>query len=215
MDGLRVIHTNELWKEQMLDNDPRINLLSRYQRRALTEYQRLLETAALNPDRILSFAEDDVDAVMPILRSMTDQVVRSEVIFEYTMIDMELDSILFKHFFGTGKKLRFKKNTRQYKTLRSMLQNLYILQKLSIIRNFKEVPKDVVSKIAAINDLRNGLAHTFFLKDLSPSKRTYKKLSILSRKGFEAFRKDAWGIRCFFMPWLHKYFPEEPNSVKP
>jgi hypothetical protein len=208
------VHPKTLLEKQMLDSDPRIKLLSKYQRKALKEYQRLLETAAINPDRILSLVEDDVGAVMPILRSMTDQVVRSAVIFEYTMIDMELDSILFRHFFGTGNKLRSRRNTHQYKTLRSMLQNLYILQKLAIIRNFKEVPRDVVSKLAAINDLRNGLAHTFFLQDLSPSKRTYKGLSILSPKGFRDFREDAWKIRCFFMPWLKKYFPDEPDSGK-
>ena len=81
----------------MPDRDSRIQLLSRYQRRALRQYKRLLEATSLNPDRVLDFAEDDPTAVVPILRSMTDQIVRSDVIFEYTMIDLELDLILFRH----------------------------------------------------------------------------------------------------------------------
>jgi hypothetical protein len=167
----------------MMNKDGRRNLLSKYQKRILREYEELLEVASLNPERVLDFAEDDVDAVVPILRSMTDQVIRSDVVFEYTMIDMELDSILFNHFFGHGKKLTAARRTHRYKTLRLMLQNLYILQKLAIIRDFKDVPKGIVSKIAAVNDLRNGLAHTFFTRDLSPSKRTYNGLNIFSLRG--------------------------------
>ncbi len=193
----------------MPTRDPRIQLLSRHQRRAFKEYQRILEAAALNPERLFGFAEEDPDAVMPILRSMTDQVVRSEVIFEYTMIDMELDSILFQHFFGSGARLRAKRRTQRYKTLRSILQNIYILQKLSIIRKFKDVPRGIVSKIAAINELRNGLAHTFFVEDLGPSKRTYNGRNIFRLDGFRDFRKDTLEIRCFFMPWLKEYLPEE------
>ncbi len=193
-----------------MDRDPRMGLLSKYQRRTLREYERLLEATALNPERILDFAEDDSAAVLPILRSMTDQVVRSEVIFEYTMIDMELDLIFFRHFFGRARKLAAARRTPRYRTLRSLLQNLYILQKLAIVRNFRGVPRGIASKIAAINELRNGLAHSFFLKDLSPSKRTYKGLNVFTREGFQAFRKDAWEIRCFFTPWLSRYLPEAP-----
>src|SRR5439155_10958462 len=49
---------------------------------------------------------------------MTDQTVRSDVIFEYTVIDMELDFIVFRHFFGSGKKLDASRRTRRYRTLR-------------------------------------------------------------------------------------------------
>ncbi len=186
--------------------DPRIQLLSRQQRRAFKEYQRILEAAALNPERVLSFAEEDPDAVVPILRSMTDQVVRSEVIFEYTMIDMELDSILFQHFFGTGARLRAKRRTQRYKTLRSILRTFISFISCRFIRKFKDVPRSIVAKIAAINELRYGLAHTFFVEDLGPSKRTYNGRSIFKRDGFRDFRKDTWEIRCFFMPWLKDIF---------
>jgi hypothetical protein len=193
----------------MADAERRTRLLSRHQRRALREYERLLEATALNPDRILDIAEDDPPAVTPIIRSMTDQVVRSEVIFEYTMIDMELDMLLFRHFFGPGKKLIAARSSRRYRTLRQILLNLYPMQKLTIVRSFKSVPRQIVSTIAAINELRNGLAHSFFLGDLPPTKRTYRGTSIFKRKGLDAFRKDAWEVRCFFTPELKKWFPED------
>ena len=193
----------------MADVERRKRLLSGYQRRALREYERILEATALNPERVLDFAEDDPAAVIPTLRSMTDQVVRSEIIFEYTMIDMELDSLLFRHFFGTGKKLMASRSSRRYRTLRQMLQNLYPMQKLAIVRTFKTVPKPIVSKIAAVNELRNGVAHSFFLGDLPVAKRSYRGMSIFQKHALGAFRKDAWEIRCFFTPWLKKWFPSD------
>jgi hypothetical protein len=187
--------------------------LTKYQARVLREYERILEATGLNPARVLDFAEDDPESVVPILKSMTDQAVRSDVIFEYTMIDMELDFILFRHFFGAGKKLHAARRTKRYKTLRLMLQNIYLMQKLSIVRSFKDIPRPIVSKIAAINDLRNGLAHTFFVSDLKATKRTYKGHSIFTRRGLEAFREDAQEIRHFFMPWLKSILEEENHVV--
>jgi hypothetical protein len=197
----------------MADADRRRRLLSPYQARALREYERVLEAMALNPERVLDFAEDDPPAVTPVIRSMTDQLIRGEVIFEYSMIDMELDHLLFRHFFGSGNRLTRARASRRYRTLRQLLQNLYPLQKLAIVRTFKTVPKPIVSKIAAINELRNGLAHTFFLDDLPLAKRTYKGVSILKRQGLVAFQKDAWEVRCFFNPWLAKWFPEGSDDA--
>lgn len=135
------------------------------------------------------------------------------MIFEYTMIDMELDFMLLHHFFGSGGKFRVARHTRRYKTLSLILQNIYLMQKLSIVRSFKNVPRPIVSKIATINELRNWLAHTFFVSDLKTSKRTYKGHSIFTRKGLEAFREDAQEIRYFFMPWLKKLLEENEDHV--
>jgi len=180
----------------------RRSTLSAGQARVLREYERILEATGLSPERVLELVEDEPAAVVPVLKVMTDQVVRSDVIFGYTMIDMELNTVLIHHFFGTGKKLAAARRTKRYKTLNTILQNIYLMQKLSIVRSFKDIPKPIVSKIAAINDLRNGLAHTFFVRDLKPAKRTYHGHSIFTVKGLEAFLEDVQEIRYFFMPWL-------------
>jgi len=192
--------------------DTRRATLSKYQARTLREYEHLLKVTGLNPDRVLQFAEDDPEAIVPTLRSMTDQAIRGDVILEYTMIDMELDFILLGHFFGSDKNLRAASRTRRYKTLQLILQNVYLMQKLSIVRTFKEVPKGIVSKIAMVNDLRNGLAHAFFISDLRASKRIYKGHSIFTRKGLEAFHEDVQEIRYFFMPWLRRLLDEDKDE---
>ncbi len=200
-------------KLYMASNDDPRKLLSKHQARALRDYERILEAVALNPDRVLEFAESDPEAIIPTLRSMTDQVVRSDVILEYTMIDMELEFLVLHHFFGSGKRFGAAKRTQRYRTLCRMLQNTYLRQKLSIVRSFKEIPGPIVQSIEAINDLRNGLAHTFFVSGLSARKRTYKGHNIFTRKGFNVFHKDIWEIRYFFTPWLRRFYGEHAGAA--
>jgi hypothetical protein len=131
----------------------------------LKTYRQMLDVIGLNPDIIHDIAKDDPEAVVPVIRAMTDQIVRGEIILEHTMIDAELDHLLYKHFFGTSEKMRKARKTAPYRTFRLILQNMYLLQKLSIIKTFKKIPKNITRNVAAINDLRNGLAHTFFVEE--------------------------------------------------
>ena len=187
--------------------------LTAYQARLFREYEHVLNVTGLNPKHVFDIADDDPEAVVPVLKSMIDQAVRSDVIFEYTMIDMELNNLLIRHFFGTGKKLKAVKNTKRFKTLNLILQNTYLMQKLTLVRSFKNIPRTIVNKIAAINELRNGLAHTFFINELKPIKRTYKKHSIFTIEGLEAFHEDIQEIRYFFMPWLKSIMEDDKNQA--
>jgi hypothetical protein len=170
----------------------------------------MLEDLGLNSERIPELAGNDPSAVGPTLKSMTDQVVRSEILFRYTMIDSELDHVILRHFFGFN--LKKARSRARYRTLEAILQNLYPLQKLGVIRTFKKVPTRIVSNIHRINDLRNGVAHTFFLDSLPDSKRTYKGSNAFKSKGLRTFCDDAWEIHCFFSPFLQDLFPNEDTA---
>jgi hypothetical protein len=183
--------------------------LTSYKARVFRDYKKLLDITGLNPEIALNYLADDPEAFVPILKSMRDQIVRSEIVYEYTFVDLELDFLLIRHFFGTGKKLHNARRTKRYRTFQLMLQNLYLLQKLSIVRSFKDIPRNIISKISALNDLRNGIAHTFFLPDLKKHKRTYKGINVFTPKGLENFRNDMFEIRYFFMPWLRNYLVKE------
>ena len=89
---------------------------------------------------------------------MVDQVVRSEVITTYTWIDSILDNVLSDRIAGTRKGGI---GPKRRKTLESMLNRLYPLQKLTIIRTFKKVPKKITSSIGAIDEIRNGTCSQF------------------------------------------------------
>lgn len=49
----------------MATKDTRRAALSKYQARALSEYEHILEVTGLNPERVLEFAEDQPEAIAP------------------------------------------------------------------------------------------------------------------------------------------------------
>jgi hypothetical protein len=176
--------------------------LTAYQRKIFRRYKSLLEVAGLDPEKVMDLAVSDPDAIVPVLELMINQVVRSTVVLEYTFVDEQLNYTLNRHFFGRGNKYLAARKTKRFRSFQIVLQQLFILQKLSVIQTFKKVPKDITSKIYALNDLRNGIAHTFFIKGLRESKRTYKGNNIFSPKGLELFMDDMHKVRTFFWPWL-------------
>ncbi len=176
--------------------------LTRYQRKIFQRYKSFLEVAGLDPEKVMDLTASNPDAIVPVLELMINQVVRSTVVLEYTFVDEQLNYTLNHHFFGRGKKYLIARKTKCFRSFQIVLQQIYILQKLSVIQTFKEVPKHVTSKIYALNDLRNGIAHTFFIEGLRESKRTYKGINIFSPKGLELFLDDMHKVRTFFWPWL-------------
>jgi|GEM_PF-2734621 len=134
--------------------------LTRKHKLALARYRKILSIVGLDEQELLNRAADDPEAIVPVLDLMIDQVVRSEVITTYTWIDSILDDVLTERIAGTRKGGI---GPKRRKTLELVLNRLYPLQKLAIIRTFKKVPKQITSSIGAIDELRNGLAHSFLL----------------------------------------------------
>jgi len=176
--------------------------LTRDQRKALSELKSVLHMTGLDPDAQIKRWQSDPDAILPILRSMLDQVVRSEVLNWYTMTDLILDMALLDHVFGKNRSRSSLRRSRRYRTVQSMLRKLYPRQKLQLLRTFKNVPKPICRSIGAMNELRNGLAHSFFLEDIPPSNRTYMGRNVFTVDGLEFFLEDMRRVRYFFEPWL-------------
>jgi hypothetical protein len=176
--------------------------LTRGQRKALTQLKSVLHMTGLDPDAQIKRWQSDPEAILPILRSMLDQVVRSEVLNWYTMTDLILDMALLDHVFGKNRSRSSLRRSKRYKTVQSMLRKLYPRQKLQLLRTFKNVPKPICRSIGAMNELRNGLAHSFFLKDIPASKRTYIGRNVFTVDGLEFFLEDMHRVRYFFEPWL-------------
>jgi hypothetical protein len=81
-----------------------------------------------------------------------------------------------------------------------VLENLYVLKKLDLVRAVvKKFPKDVSEAIHRINDLRNALAHSFFPENLRRSRTDYRGKDIYSLEGFKVFLEDRDKIDAYFM----------------
>lgn len=95
---------------------------------------------------------------------MKDKIVRGDVIVKYTLIDEYLTDIICDYYFERkdshyGRLWR----TKRFKLfVHYIMDETYLLKKLSIVHAIRAVPKDVRSAITRINDVRNDLAHSFF-----------------------------------------------------
>jgi len=135
------------------------------------------------------------------LEMIKDLLVRAEVVSKYTLINESLDSIISEYYFGpfTQKKgFMYYWRTKKFQRFNFyILERLSILQKLDLVKDVTKMPANIANNIAAINDLRNALAHAFFPENLRryrPSKPVYKGKNIFSLEGLERFLEDCEAI---------------------
>jgi hypothetical protein len=187
--------------------------LTKLQKRLLAEVTNVAELARLNYENILDYDEEERTAR---LRLMKNQIVRSQVIVDYTFIDEMLGAAICHYFFG--KKRGFIKlwKTNKFKNFNHyILEVLSITEKLRLVKAIHKVPKSIAADIEAINALRNGLAHAFFPENLRSSKPAYKGKDIFTGVGLERFIEDVSKISDFFLRrnfGIHELQQEEPQT---
>jgi hypothetical protein len=134
------------------------------QRRLLDEIESLVQIFGLDYPNIVDY---EPAARTPVLEVMKDQIVRSQVIVWYTLIDEHLNMVICHYFFGRKRKFAQLWKTKRFRLFNHyILEDLYLLQKLRLVRSIRPVPKSIVRTIELLNALRNGLAHSFFPQNL-------------------------------------------------
>jgi hypothetical protein len=121
----------------------------------------------------------------------------------YVVIDEFLGSAICRYFFGREKefiKLWRRKKFRNFNFY--ILEKLYLLQKLELVEKILKIPTEIDKAIRGINDLRNGLAHSFFPENLKRNKPVYKGKSIYNMDGLRLFEEDREKINYFFLKKL-------------
>jgi hypothetical protein len=180
------------------DNAPNMKqpTLSAYERRLWVEVDRILYQNYLTPRTVTDFWAGDRDAVIWHLRQMKERIVRSIVVTEY----VEVDDVMNRAILG---KVVHRKRAKlpSVKVIEAMLDRIYPLQKLKMIRSFRDVPKAITRHIAALNTVRNVFAHRFPLQNVPRSQRLYKgRYDLFTRHGLERFRTEMWEVHEFFDP---------------
>ncbi len=173
------------------------SVLTRLQRSLLVELAEIAELARLDYANILDY---DSEERTPRLRLMKNQIVRSQIIADYTFVDEMLGSAICHYFFG--KKMGFIKlwRTKKFRTFNYyVLEVLSLTEKLRFVKAITKVPKPVAADIEALNALRNGLAHAFFPENLRSAKPIYKGKDIFSRDGLKRFIEDMSRVSNFFV----------------
>ena len=191
--------------------------LTKKQRGLVDELKYLMSTLGLDPNEIV--AEADPEARTTYLEIAKDQIVRSAVVLKYVLMDEYLSAVICWHYFG--KKQGFPKlwKTKRFKSFNYfILEKLYLLQKLDLVRSIHDIPRWVSSDLAALNELRNGIAHSFFPQNRR-RKPEWKGQSVFAQSGYDRFFEDMQKLSEFFVEHFWAGSPEDmedrPNAAAP
>jgi hypothetical protein len=167
------------------------------QRRLVAEVKQLSSLLTLNPDEIMT--EVDPEARTGRLRRAKDQIIRSAVIFNYILMDEQLNIVISWYFFGRKRSLQQHWRTKHFRTFSYfILEKLYLLQKLELVLSIHDIPRSVASDVKALNDLRNSVAHSF-LTNYRRRKPEWKGQSVYTQDGFHRFVHDMGNLSSFFL----------------
>jgi hypothetical protein len=171
--------------------------LTRKQRQLRKEIEKIASVISMDHWNIEGY-EGPSEYRTEVLKGMKDQLIRSEVVMRYTLLDEFLTDIICDYYF------RRKKGQVSYRTLwktkplkifvHHLMDETYLLKKMAIVHAIKAIPSDVSSAIARINDVRNALTHSFFPEHrrryMADQKVMYKGVHLFSVEGVERFGED-------------------------
>lgn len=191
--------------------------MTKKQRALVAEVQHLISALGLDPDEIVD--ESDPEARTMYLELARDQITRSAIVLKYVLMDEFLSGIICWHYFGKSRSFPQLWKTKRFRTFNYfILERLYLLQKLDLVRNVHEIPKWVTSDLAALNELRNGIAHSFFPQNRR-RKPEWKGHSVFTRAGCDRFLEDVQKLSDLFVERFWKGSPEDtgdrPDAVSP
>jgi|HubBroStandDraft_6_1064221.scaffolds.fasta_scaffold300701_1 hypothetical protein len=172
-------------------------ILTKKQRGIIADYEQLAAPSKVDVDRLPA----DTTARTINLLLTYHWWIRGAVIMKYTLMDEYLAAIIANYYFGKPRDGHYGKLWRRKKFQlfnHHVLDELFLLKKKEIVHQIKPLPKDINSKIQAINDVRNALAHSFFPEN---RRRYYKKggvlydgLDLFTTSGIEKFLNDTQDV---------------------
>lgn len=172
--------------------------LTKKQCELVTDIRQLLRKHYLDPDEIAA-SEPKSKTRTQTLQNTKDRIIRSEVIWNYLLMDEALNWVIRSHFFGKKRFGRQLLRNKQYKLFNHfILERLYLLQKLDFVKNLHNIPKWAATDLAALNDLRNGLAHSLYLQ-YRRRQPEWKGQSIFTQDVFDRFCEDMKKLFEFFV----------------
>jgi hypothetical protein len=152
----------------------------------------------------------------PVLEVIKRELIRGEVIGQYTLIDDLLSTEVCLYFLP-GENLIKQWKTKKFRRFNYfVIERLYMTQKLAFLKDVYDIPKDIASRIEEINALRNALAHAFFPENLrvyqmkgrprprKPVIVRYKGHDLFSIEGVTAFVADCSAVTDFLLRRLKR-----------
>jgi hypothetical protein len=170
--------------------------LTRKQKALVKELRELAEAFNLDYENILSYEPEARTATLKLMR---DKIVRAQVLMWYTLVDECLNNAICHYFFGRKRSFPALWKTKHFQVFNYyILEELYLLPKLHLVKAIRKVPNSVSNDILALNTLRNAVAHAFFPENLRKAKPLWKGKNIFSSEGASVFQADMHKLADYF-----------------
>ncbi|MBI3474746.1 MAG: hypothetical protein HY010_03365 [Acidobacteria bacterium] len=150
------------------------------------------------------------------LEVMTRQLIRGDIVTQYTLIDDWLSSAVCRYFLPGRSFIVQWKTQRFVRFNYYVIERLYMTQKLAFLKDAYVIPKAIAATIEEINALRNAMAHAFFPENLrayhrkgpsaarKPVTVRYKGTDIFTLEGIRQFAADCGTVTEFFKRGLRR-----------
>lgn len=166
------------------------------QRRLLGELDQIASLLRLDYAQIKEYKPEERTFRLELMRR---QLVVSEVVVQYTLIDEHLNIQLCDYFFGRSRSYINLWKTKKFRNFNyHVLEALSLMEKLRFVKAITRLPRFVSADIERLNALRNGLAHAFFPENLRTTKPVYKGKGIFTLEGVRMFVDDMAKLVSYF-----------------
>src|SRR6516162_3817803 len=151
---------------------------------------------------ILEYRQEGRTAMLEVMKR---QLVTSVIVSRYTFID-ELLSVIISHFYFTPPKPEesFARlwRTKKFRLFTHyFLDEAYLLNKMRMVREIKEIPADVRNIVERINALRNAIAHSYYPENRrqykTHKKFIYQDANIFTKEGVAIFLADVTRVQDY------------------
>jgi hypothetical protein len=190
---------------------PAEQYLTRTQKYLVADLDKIMSAARLDYWNILDRDDVPPEYRTTVLQVITREIVRGEVVSQYTLIDERLGSKICSYMFDNKKFMSLWKTKKFERFNYYILEKMSLMEKLAFVKDVYKVPRSIAADIESINAIRNGLAHAFFPENLRVHRTKhgsafhklsgprYKGVDIFTFDGFDRFLDDAGRVVQFLI----------------
>lgn len=185
--------------------------LTRTQKRLVADLDKIMSAAALDYWNILDRDPKYDQHRTIVLQAIMREIVRGEVVSQYTLIDEFLGNKLC-HYMFEHKQFPSLWKTKKFERFNYfILEKMSLMEKLAFVKEVCAVSKGIAADIESINAIRNALAHAFFPENLRAYRSKpggtfrkfagprYKGVDIFTFDGFDRFLADSRRVAEFLI----------------
>src|ERR1035441_1927368 len=144
--------------------------LTRTQKRLVDDLNKIMSAVGLDYWNILDRDPEYDEHRTVVLQAITREIVRGEVVSQYTLIDEQLGSKICRYMFENKAFMKLWKTKKFERFNYFIVEKMSLMEKLAFVKDVYMVPKAIAAEIEPINAIRNARAHAFFPENLRASR---------------------------------------------